>query len=243
MLRDELIKRSPIRIFEKTIHGGVGKGNLGVFTGRKGVGKTACLVHLAVDKLLSNKKVLHISFSEDPHHIEKWYEQTFQEIAHAYKLENVLNNHDQIISNRLIMNFKHNHNDLDENIKRINNFHKDANFSPDIIIIDGFSFETAAEDNFKIWKSFAKDLKLPLWFSATLHREKPEYDAKGIPAPVNKFQNIFAVIIMLKPKKNYIDLSLLKDHDSKKLDCLQLKLDPKTLLISYHRIYRPIRND
>ena len=122
MLRDELIKRSPIRIFEKTIHGGIGKGNLGVFTGRKGVGKTACLVHLAVDKLLMKKKVLHISFSEDPHHIEKWYDQTFQEIAQAYKLENVLNNHDQIISNRLIMNYTPDYTNLEKNIKSINTF-------------------------------------------------------------------------------------------------------------------------
>ncbi len=236
MLKDELIKRSPIRIFEKTIHGGVGKGNLGVFTGRKGVGKTACLVHLAVDKLLSEKKVLHISFSGDPHHIEKWYDQTFQEIAQAYKLENVLNNHDQIISNRLILNYRPDYTHLKKTIKSIIKFLDDAHFSPNIIIIDGFSFETASEENFKSWKSFAESIKLPLWFSATLHRENLEYDDKGIPTPVNKFQNIFAVIIMLKPKKNYIDLSLLKDHNEKKVDRLQLKLNPNTLLISNHRV-------
>ncbi|MFO7890284.1 MAG: AAA family ATPase [bacterium] len=236
MLREELIKRSPIRIFEKTIHGGIGKGNLGVFTGRKGVGKTACLVHLAVDKLLSEKKVLHISFSEDPHHIEKWYEQTFKEIAKAYKLDNVLHNHDQIISNRLIMNYKPDYNNLKKTIKSINNFLKDADFYPDIIIIDGFSFENASEKNFTLWKEFAKDLKIPLWFSATLHRENLKFDDKGIPAPVNKFQSIFTVIIMLLPQKNHIDLSLLKDHHAKKIDPLQLKLDPETLLIANHRV-------
>ena len=236
MLRDELIQRSPIRIFEKTIHGGVGKGNLGVFTGRKGVGKTACLVHLAIDKLLSHKKVLHLSFSEDPHHIEKWYEQTFQEIAQAYKLENVLNNHEQIISNRLILKYKITSHDLEKTINSIRNFIKDANFSPDIIIIDGFSFETASENDFTSWKSFAEDINLPLWFSATLHRDNLEFDDKGIPTPVNKFQHIFAVIIMLNPKQDYIDLSLLKDHDTQKCESLQLKLDPKTLLIANHRV-------
>ena len=30
MLKEEIIKRSPIRILEKSIHGGLGKGNLGV---------------------------------------------------------------------------------------------------------------------------------------------------------------------------------------------------------------------
>jgi KaiC/GvpD/RAD55 family RecA-like ATPase len=89
MIKKELIQRSPIRILEKSIHGGLGKGNLGVFTARKGVGKTACLVHVAVDKLLRDQKVLHISFADDPHHIESCYNQVFNEAARAYGIENV----------------------------------------------------------------------------------------------------------------------------------------------------------
>ncbi len=45
MVKSELINRSPLRILEKSIQGGVGKGNIGVIASRKGVGKTACLVH------------------------------------------------------------------------------------------------------------------------------------------------------------------------------------------------------
>ena len=46
MIKKELISKSPLRILEKSIHGGVGKGNLGVIAARKGIGKTACLVHM-----------------------------------------------------------------------------------------------------------------------------------------------------------------------------------------------------
>ena len=42
---------SPLRVFENSINGGLGKGNLGVIVSKKGVGKTACLVHIATDKL------------------------------------------------------------------------------------------------------------------------------------------------------------------------------------------------
>ena len=38
MIKSEQNRRSPLRILEKTTHGGVGKGNLGVIAARKGVG-------------------------------------------------------------------------------------------------------------------------------------------------------------------------------------------------------------
>ena len=44
-------KVSPLRILEKSAQSGLGRGNLGVLMARAGVGKTACLIHIALDKL------------------------------------------------------------------------------------------------------------------------------------------------------------------------------------------------
>ena len=52
---------SPLRVFEDSINGGLGKGNLGVIVSKKGVGKTACLVHIATDKLFKGEHVIHVS--------------------------------------------------------------------------------------------------------------------------------------------------------------------------------------
>ena len=43
MYTKEINERSPLRVFERSIHGGLGKGNLGVVMSRAGVGKTAFL--------------------------------------------------------------------------------------------------------------------------------------------------------------------------------------------------------
>ena len=43
MHRKELNERSPIRVLEASIHGGLGSGNIGVVVARHGVGKTAKL--------------------------------------------------------------------------------------------------------------------------------------------------------------------------------------------------------
>ncbi len=235
MLREELIKRSPIRILEKTIHGGLGAGNLGVFTARKGVGKTACLVHLSVDKLLRGQKVLHVSFAEEPTHIKGWYKQVYDEIADTYNLDDSASNFEYIIKNRLIMHFRHQELDL-KNVKtNILEFVTQTGFHPEIIIIDGFSFFNASIEDFKFWKTFAGELKTAIWFSATLHREALQLDNDGIPAPVNKFKDLFSVIIMLEPMHKMIHLNLLKDHENTDIEKLRLKLNPKTLLISNHR--------
>ena len=236
MLKKEMLQRSPIRVLEKSINGKLGTGNLGVFTARKGVGKTACLIHVATDKLLRDKKVLHISFTGDPHHIEWWYKQVYQEVATAYKLKNAIENYDQMIHNRLILNFNQKDMDLNHVKKSIVQFKESAGFDPELIMVDGFSFYNASENDFKTWKSIAEDLKVEMWFSATMHRENMKFDLLGIPTPVNKYYDYLSVIIMLNPKKSYVDLTLLKDHESTELEKLRLKLDPKTLMITNHRV-------
>jgi KaiC/GvpD/RAD55 family RecA-like ATPase len=236
MLKTELINKSPIRILENSLHGGLGKGNMGVFTARKGTGKTACLIHVATDNLLRNQGVLHISFSENPHHIEEWYRQVFDEVSRTYKLENAFEIFDEMISKRFIVNFKQADLEFLEIEKDIDQLIKSLSYQTQCFIIDGYSFENATSENFDQWKSFALKRNVEIWFSATLHRDQLQLDSNGIPYPINSFSDFFAVIIMLDPLHDYIDLKLLKDHDSKNMEKLRLKLDPKTLLIANHRV-------
>ena len=236
MIKEQLVKRSPIRVFEETLDGGLGAGHLGVLTARKGVGKTASLVHIATDKLLRGQNVLHISFADDPKHIVTWYEQVFREVAKAYKLENAMDVHDEIIRRRLILHFKQPNVPFDEiqhNIEQVK-----AGFSgdPQVIVVDGFRFEDATPAQLADWQTFAAAQNVAIWFSATLHREHLDLDERGIPAPVNKFTELLEVIVMLNPKQDYIEFSLLKSHQNGNGKKIQLKLDPKTLLISNHRV-------
>ena len=236
MIKEELIKRSPIRVFEESLDGGLGPGQLGVLTARKGVGKTASLVHIATDKLLRGQNVLHISFADDPKHIVSWYEQVFREVAAAYKLENIMDVHDEIIRHRLILHFKQR--DITFDDVKLNMEQVKAGFigEPEVIVVDGFPFEQTSRDLLMKWQTFAQENNVAIWFSATLHRDKLDFDAEGVPAPVNKVADLFHVIIMLDPMQDHIDFNLLKSPQKNKTNKLRLKLDPKTLLISNHRV-------
>src|SRR5690242_16678828 len=100
MVKAELVKRSPLRIIEKSTHGGVGAGHLGIIASARGVGKTACLVHIATDQLFQGKHVIHVSFSGKTDHIVNWYEAIFKEIAKKRSLESAIDIHDDLIKNR-----------------------------------------------------------------------------------------------------------------------------------------------
>ena len=72
---------SPLRVFEDSINGGLGKGNLGVIVSKKGVGKTACLVHIATDKLFKGEYVPKFEFIE----AEYLTDETADELLPKYK--------------------------------------------------------------------------------------------------------------------------------------------------------------
>lgn len=235
MVKSEIIKRSPVRVFEETLEGGLGVGNLGVITSRKGVGKTASLIHIATDKMMRDQNVLHISFADDPRHITNWYEHLFDEIAHTYKLENVREVHDEIVRHRLILHYKQEDVTFEHVCKDIKDLTKGMQNTPQVIIVDGFPFESASEQELQKWKQYAQDQNTAIWFSATMHRDDPQFDKAGIPFPVNQFSNLLSVIIMLKPMQHHIELLLLKSHTEGETPKLCLKLNPGTLLLSNHR--------
>ena len=143
---------------------------------------------------------------------------------------------DELVHHRLIMHFKQNDVTFEKIRDNIQQVEKGTDFSPEIIIVDGCDFENVTSNTLSSWKQLAVDQNAAIWFAATLHRENLQIDERGIPAPVNQFTDFFSVIIMLEPMQDYINMKLLKDHDSADLKELHVKLDPKTLLISNHRI-------
>ena len=55
------LRRSPRTLLERDGHPGPGPGRLALVMARAGVGKTAFLVGIGVDALLSGQRVLHVS--------------------------------------------------------------------------------------------------------------------------------------------------------------------------------------
>ena len=232
MIKRELNDRSPLRIFERSTRGGLGKGNLGVIAARQGVGKTACLVHIATDQLLQGKQVIHVSFATNPHHIVDWYEDIFREIAEKFGLESVMAVHDEMIRRRIIMNFNQSSIRLPQVIGSLRSMIRDGHFAADVIVLDAYDFSSLTTAELEQVRGFAAEQGLEIWFSVSLGYNQPSYNAQGIPTLLESLIDAFSILICLRPEENHIHLQLVKDHGAAVPEDLHLKLDPKSLLIA-----------
>jgi hypothetical protein len=232
MVRKELVERSPWRILEQSTHGGLGKGNLGAIAARRGVGKTACLVHLATDQLLKGRQVIHVSFSASTSHIVDWYEDIFSEMAQRSGLDQAMAVHDEIIRHRIIMNFNQQGVGLSRVIGSVRSMIRDGHFAADLIIVDGYDFGKATVEELREVRRFAAELGLEIWFSVSLGAEDPPCDPQGVPEPLAGAIGEISVLICLRHEGKHVRLALIKDHDTPITDSPHLELDPKSLLIA-----------
>jgi hypothetical protein len=232
MIKKELVERSPVRILEKSTKGGVGQGNIGVIASRKGIGKTAVLVQIAMDKLLQGKHVIHVSFTAHTDYIIAWYENIFNEIAKKKKLENVAETHEEFVKNRVLMNFNQDGVTSEQILRSLRAMIVDGGFKADALIIDGFDFGKAPPERLLSVKRFAEELGIEVWYSCTLSGEEPLVDKRGVPNLLKGFIDSIAVLITLEPRSDFVQLTVVKDHEVFNPSDLRLKLDSKTLLIA-----------
>jgi len=233
MVKSELIQRSPIRIFEKTIHGGLKPGETGVIASPNGVGKTSVLVQLALDKLLQGKKVIHVSFTQHTHHIFAWYEDIFNEFINKKNLEDAPDVKNELVKNRVSMNFNQDGVTKSQIIRSLRAMIMEGGFKADSIIIDGFDFARLPDgkEDMTLVKNFATEMGVSVWYSCSVKDNGAQYDKENIPVVLGGFVDQFDVVIILQPKTDHVELSISKDRDSIISKSMAMKLDPKTLLI------------
>ena len=226
--------RSPLRIFEKATDGGLGAGNLGVVLSRHGVGKTAFLVGLAVDALMRDRKVLHISTVESVERLRAFYDEVFQLICDRQQLDNRLERRLDLERNRHILVYNPETFSLDKLRQSVEFLSENAHFSPDVVIMDG----TPRFDHSEDWeiegvRELAGAWKAEVWTSSRLHRDDPDLDARGVPGTVSRFDAQLSVIILLDPHQDHVRVRLLKSHDRAEMPELNMELDPRTLLLRW----------
>jgi hypothetical protein len=244
MYRKDVNERSPMRVFERSMHGGLGRGNVGVIVARPGVGKTALLVQIALDDLLRDRKVLHISHEHAVEHVRSYYDEIFHDLAISHRLSQPQMVRLEIEKNRLIYSHLQAANEAplsrrggSSSISRISEtirFARDfAHFEPDAVIIDGFDFDNATSDAVEALAAQAKELDAELWLSAKTE-ESPEPSTTGpesVPSPLRRFYDQVSVIVALLPINDEVHMQLLKDHDNTDMSELHLRLDPSTMRV------------
>jgi hypothetical protein len=227
---DEIIERSPVRIFEKAIRGGLKAGELGIIASPTGLGKTSVLVQIALDKLLQGKRVIHVSFTQHTDYVLSWYADIFNEFIQRKNLENPAEVKDDLVRNRVLMNFNQ---DVITDIQILHSLRAmilDGGFKADAVIVDGFDFSRMDAGRLSAVKDFGREMDLSIWYSCNIRsQDGPPRD--GIPAILAGIADQVEAVITLEPRADYIALTVAKARETYNPDQASLKLDPKTLLI------------
>lgn len=236
MYRKEVNERSPMRVFEHSIHGGLGLGNLGVICSPPGVGKSAVLVQVALDDLMRGRKVLHVSLENPVERVRAFYDEIFHELALAYQLLQPQQVRLDVERNRMIVAHLRRGSvsgvdALDDVLEKVISsvaFCSEAvGFDPHTIVLDGFDFASASCEHLARLRRTAVEHQVEVWL--TSRTEGDAAAATGLPQVLEHLQSELQVVVSLVAEADSVRLQLVKDHDNPDVSALQLWLDPTTL--------------
>lgn len=240
MYRKEVNERSPMRVFEKSMHGGLGRGNVGVVAARHGVGKTPLLVQIALDDLMRDRRVLHISHEHAVDHVRAYYDEIFHDLVATSKLEAPESVKLDVERHRLIfslmaqastapVSLRGGRSSMARILETVAFARDVAHFEPDVVVIDHFDFAQASDEAAAALAKLARELDVELWLS--VHSEAMPATPGELPAPLARFGKEFSVVVFLQAERDVVRLRLVKDHDNKDLAEPHLRLDPHTMRV------------
>lgn len=233
----QLTSLSPLRVFNEAIGGELGKGNVGVLVSRRGVGKTACLVHLAIDKLMRGEHVIHVSFNGNVEHVINWYKEVYRELTVGASLDDASAVYNSILTNRVVMNFSQEDVPVAKVLNSLETLIKQGSFKADAVLFDGYKLTTAAEEDVKAIKKFAKEIGIEVWFSVSPVRPDAVIDGFGVPNTLDAYRPMIDVLIGLKydETKDRVVMTCVHAHGQDLKKPIGVDLDPKTMLISHKK--------
>ncbi len=230
MYRKEVNAQSPLRILEKSIHGGLGKGNLGVILAPAGVGKSACLVQIGLDDLMRERPVLHVAVGQTVEHVSTWYDVLFDDLADRVGLAERAAVRESVGRCRLIRTVAEGTfgpQKLDEALAQLQ---QTVKLPPSAILIDGFDWKgpgcTAAVE---AMKATAKRVGAELWMTAQTPRGYDVARPNTLAPPCEPCAKLIDVALFLEPQGSHVALRLVKDHEHASPADVRLTLHMDTL--------------
>ncbi len=226
MQRRFLNARSPLRLLEKGLHGGLGPGNVGAVLAGHGVGKTSFLVCVALDELLRGGRVMHVCLDHTLSHVRAYYDTVFEELAATTHLEDEAMVHAEIDRRRSIRVYPPNGLSASK-LRDAVKLETEAGAKPSLLILEGLDVAQLPEEELRDIQALAGELAAEVWLEAHTSQER----ADSVPPELTRFGELLSVVLTLLPGDETVALRALKDHDNPDLESLHVALDPKTLLL------------
>ncbi len=229
MIKKEMIYRNPLVNLGYDNEDILPVGGFGAVLAHAGVGKTALLVQQALNMMLRENSVLHVSLNDAVSKVDVWYQELFHDIAGKFGITEINDYWDKIQPYRFIMTFKVEGFSAPRLEERLTNLMEQNIFKPHIVIIDGFKFDEAGRGQLVQLKELAKKYYMSIWFTVHTHRHEPPQE-NGLPLSFLHVADLFDVIVQLSTKGDEVYIKSLKGQSAGSKQ-ESLWLDPSTMLI------------
>jgi len=232
MIKQELILRHPLGHLGFETEDILSAGKFGAVLAHAGVGKTALLVQLALNSMLRGRNVLHVSLQDPVNKVTLWYGELFNHLASQFEGAKTNKLWDSILPHRFIMTFRVESFTVPKLEERLNDITEQGIFKPEMIIIDGFHFDSPMRPALVALKALAMKGGMHVWFTVHAHsNEKP--GREGLPPSFLPLADLFDLILELQTEHANIHIKAIKGLASAST-MADLLLDPSTMLIKNH---------
>jgi hypothetical protein len=229
MIKENLILRNPLRQMGSATDDVIPEGGFGAVLAHAGVGKTALLVQLALNAMLRNKNVLHISLHDPVGKVDLWYHEIFHDLARRAQVQQIKVLFETILPHRFILTFNVEGFSVPRLEERLTDLMTQNIFHPQMIIIDGFRFDQFGRQPLCDLKTLAAKHGIRIWFTVHTHRHE-QSAPDGLPVQLLHVADLFDIALELCPKGSEIHIKPLKGLPAAEGDA-PLLLDPSTMLI------------
>ena len=191
--------------------------------------KPALIVQVALNTMLQQKNVLHVSLDDPVDKVNLWYKEVLNSLASQYHVRQIRELWESIQMHRFIMTFKVEGFSVPKLEERVKDLTEQQIFNPHMVIIDGLPFDKRLRTPLEGLKTFSANHRLHLWFTVTTHRHETP-GADGLPIQLSAVGDLFDAVIELQPEGKKIHIRCLKGGPEDPEGCDQL-LDASTMLI------------
>lgn len=211
----------------KALRHGAEVGTVAVVAARAGVGKSVCLVQIALDELLADNAVLHVSLDSPVSHVRRRYDEVLEQTSKVHpQYEQRL----RVEQRRHIHSYSDGTFTAEKLVSSVNFMREHMELAPRLAVIDGIDFEKANKDRVGELKSAAAELDVEVWLSALIHREDAPYPDDQPPPPLNQFPGAFDVVFRLDPDPLEIGVRRWQRGHNRWTD-VGVRLDPASMLL------------
>jgi len=226
------LRRSPRTLLERDGHPGPGPGKLALVFGRAGVGKTAFIVGIGIDALLSGQKVLHISLERSVDKVRTWYDDLLMEmLRREKKLEHWAAIQLEVERHRHIHTYGGGTFSIERFRQALDLLQSAMDFTPDVIILDRLDSDELKPETIEALRAIAGEVGAEMWMAFRTHRDDPKPESGHLPVGASAFEDCVDLAFSLDPHDNRIRLHVIKDQDEVVDKDLNILLNPKTLLL------------